>query len=205
MRFKYTFGFFLLSLLIACGGGGGGGDITVVTNQSLPAISSKASNAKILSIHPVIDQPANLQDAIAVLKIIVGLEINPGGAAITPYQAYAADYDGNGIIELSDAIGILKEIVGLTLNNIQWVLMDSLDETLAAKASLTPGAVPNIQTPIIGEIIAVMRGDVTGKNVRTVTLTEGILLIESQSTAAFDVSVFQAETDADILDSAVYR
>lgn len=187
---------------MACGGGGG---ITVVTNQSLSTIPLMASNAKILSIHPVLEQSASLQDAIAVLKIIVGLDINPGGAAITPYQAYAADYDGNGIIELSDAIGILKEIVGLTLNNIQWVLMDSLDETLAAKATLTPGAVPNIQTPISGEIIAVMRGDVTGKNVKTVTLPEGILLIESQSTATFDVSVFQAETDGAVLDLAVYK
>ena len=203
MRVKCISGVFILSLIGGCGGGGS--DVNIATHQSPPAMSSIASNAKILSIHPVLEQPASLQDAIAVLKIIVGLDINPSGAAIAPYQAFAADYDGNGIIELSDAIGILKEIVGLTLNNIQWVLIDSLDETLAAKATLTPGAVPNIQTPISGEIIAVMRGDVTGKNLRTVTLPEGILLIESQSTATFDVSVFQAETDSVVLDSAVYK
>lgn len=203
MRAEYCLAVGLLSLMVGCGGGES--DVRIVANQSQPTVSSMVSTAKILSIRAVIDQQVSLQDAIAVLKIIVGLDINPGGAAITPYQAYAADYDGNGIIELSDAIGILKEIVGLTLNNIQWVLIDSLDETLAAKATLTPGAVPNIQTPISGEIIAVMRGDVTGKNVRTVTLTEGILLIEIQSTATFDVSVFQAETDGAVLDLAVYK
>ena len=35
------------------------------------------------------DQAVNLQDAIAILKMIVGLEVNGAGKALSPYQALA--------------------------------------------------------------------------------------------------------------------
>jgi hypothetical protein len=55
-----------------------------------------------------------LADAIAILKMIVGLNINANNAPATPYQVVAADFSQNGNIGLDDAIGVLKHVVGLS-------------------------------------------------------------------------------------------
>ena len=115
-------------------------------------------------------QAVNLQDAIAILKMIVGLDVNGGGKALSPYQALAADYDGNGSVQLSDAIGILKHVVGLSAPDPSWLFFNEVDATIPGKANLNPGPVP----PTIGAdvsaataqvhvgLVGVLRGDVDG-------------------------------------------
>jgi len=55
----------------------------------------------------------NLSDAIAILKMIVGLNVNNNNAPLSPYQSIAADFDQSGDVGLTDAIGVLKMVVGL--------------------------------------------------------------------------------------------
>ena len=81
----------------------------------------------------------NLQDAIAILKMIVGLEVNGTGKALSPYQSLAADYDGNGLVQLSDAIGVLKHVVGLTAPSPVWYFVNEIDGAVPGKANLSPG------------------------------------------------------------------
>jgi hypothetical protein len=54
-----------------------------------------------------------LADAISILKMIVGLNVNSGNTPTSPYQVMAADFTQNGNIGLDDAIGVLKHVVGL--------------------------------------------------------------------------------------------
>jgi hypothetical protein len=81
----------------------------------------------------------NLQDAIAILKMIVGLPVNGSNQALSPYQALAADYDGNGRVELADAIGVLKHVVGLSAPDPTWHFLNEIDASVPGKANLTPG------------------------------------------------------------------
>jgi hypothetical protein len=57
----------------------------------------------------------NLQDAIAILKMIVGL-------------------DGNGKVALSDAMAVLKHVVGLPSPAPQWVSFNEVDTTVPSPA-----------------------------------------------------------------------
>ena len=119
-------------------------------------------------------QAVNLQDAIAILKMIVGLDVNGAAKALSPYQAYAADFDGNGKVELSDAIGVLKHVVGLTSPYPQWIFFNETDPTVSSmlspgKSSLSPGAVPapisadlSVASPVHVGLVGVLRGDVDG-------------------------------------------
>jgi serralysin len=81
----------------------------------------------------------NLQDAIAILKMIVGLEVNGPGRPLSPYQVLAADFDGNGLVQLSDAIGVLKHVVGLPADQPAWHFLAEADTAALAKAALSPG------------------------------------------------------------------
>jgi hypothetical protein len=113
-------------------------------------------------------QAVNLQDAIAILKMIVGLDVNGAGKALSPYQAYAADFDGNGKVELSDAIGVLKHVVGLPAPDVQWLFFNEADASVPGKSSLNPGAMPALTATLattgathVG-LVGVLRGDVDG-------------------------------------------
>jgi hypothetical protein len=66
----------------------------------------------------------NLTDAIAILKMIVGLNVNASGIQTSPYQVVAADYNRDGSVGLSDAIDVLKSVVGLNAPAPSWVLLD---------------------------------------------------------------------------------
>jgi methionine-rich copper-binding protein CopC len=85
-------------------------------------------------------EAVNLSDAIAILKMIVGLNVNSINVPLSPYQAIAADFDQNGAVELSDAIGVLKMVVGLNAPSPAWKYFDDEQLTLAysASQSLTP-------------------------------------------------------------------
>jgi len=113
-----------------------------------------------------VDKAVNLTDAIAILKMIVGLDVNGNGQAMSPYQSYAADFDGNGKVELSDAISVLKHVVGLSSPMPQWLFLDEADVNLAAKPALAPGKVPQVLAtmtapdPLHQGLVGVLRGDV---------------------------------------------
>ena len=105
----------------------------------------------LLSANTNADSAVNLQDAIMVLKQIVGLE------TFNDHQSIAADFDQSGDTGLNDAIGILKHVVGLSAPEPEWVFMES-----GATAPLTDGSLEI--TPDSGdiELIGVLLGDVDG-------------------------------------------
>jgi Ca2+-binding RTX toxin-like protein len=102
--------------------------ITLSATRTVPSGEATTTSAAV-----------NLQDAIAILKMIVGLNVNAGGASLSPYQALAADFDGNGLVELNDAIGVLKHVVGLTAPDPVWHFVNEIDSTVPGKANLSPG------------------------------------------------------------------
>jgi hypothetical protein len=117
----------------------------------------------------------NLQDAIAILKMIVGLNVNGANQPLSPYQALAADFDGNSRVELNDAIGVLKHVVGLTgpgTPKPEWRFVDEASAAVVAikdAAALSPGQPPAINLDLKGAEAAVhlglvgyLRGDVDG-------------------------------------------
>ena len=112
-----------------------------------------------------------LSDAIAVLKMIVGLPVNTNNVALSPYQAIAADFDQNGQVELSDAMSVLKMVVGLSSPVPAWKYYDGdkLALDYKATASLSPrgwstdAALPTFENlPAEVKIVGVLTGDVDG-------------------------------------------
>jgi len=161
----------LLVALTACGGGGGPTASDTATSpaavlqvQAVPsAIESSTTTAS-----PVAAKAVDLTDAIAILKMIVGLDVNTGGAPLTAYQAYAADVDGNGKVELSDAISVLKRIVGLETATANWMFFNGTP-TVADK--LNPGLPASVSAAVSTSadvsMKAVLRGDVVSSSAYT--------------------------------------
>jgi VCBS repeat-containing protein len=113
----------------------------------------------------------NLTDAIAILKMIVGLNVNSNNTPLTPYQAIAADFDQSGDVGLTDAIGVLKMVVGLTAPTPTWKYYD--DTKLASAYSSTQSLNPKgwTTTALISDtttaessvkLVGVLTGDVDG-------------------------------------------
>lgn len=132
--------------------------LTVTASRAIPAAEADITNSAV-----------NLQDAIAILKMVVGLDVNGAGNALSPYQALAADYDGNGLVQLSDAIGVLKHVVGLTTQQPVWHFVNEIDPLVPAKANLAPGlpqASIQIDTSVGSSVqaglVAYLSGDVDG-------------------------------------------
>jgi hypothetical protein len=132
--------------------------ITLSATRTVPTAEAVATSAAV-----------SLQDAIAILKMIVGLDVNGTGKALSPYQALAADYDGNGLVQLSDAIGVLKHVVGLSAPDPTWHFVNEIDSTVPAKANLAPGvAQTNIAANLSGSspvhvgLVGYLSGDVDG-------------------------------------------
>jgi hypothetical protein len=82
----------------------------------------------------------NLTDAIAILKMIVGLNVNSNNTPLSPFQAIAADFDQSGDVGLTDAIGVLKMVVGLSAPTPTWKYYDDtkLASAYTAAQSLNP-------------------------------------------------------------------
>jgi hypothetical protein len=142
----------------------GKASISGVGDQSLSLTAS-------LSASSAVSQSVNLTDAIAILKLIVGLPVNAGGAALSPYQALAADFDGNGSVQLTDAIGVLKHVVGLQAPKPEWRFVDEANADIAAIADhpLSPGQVPALDLDLSQAqaehqltLVGLIAGDVNG-------------------------------------------
>jgi hypothetical protein len=144
----------------------GAAGLTGISGATLSLTASRT----VATESAITDAAVNLQDAIAILKMIVGLDVNGAGKLLSPYQAYAADFDGNGKVELSDAINVLKHVVGLTSPDPQWLFFNEnvvpLDVTRGA--NLNPGNPPaiSVDSSAVGQLhvglVGVLRGDVDG-------------------------------------------
>jgi serralysin len=111
-----------------------------------------------------VDASVNLQDAIAILKLIAGQPVNDAGRALSPYQSHAADFDADGSVTLADALGVLRHAVGLAAPQPAWVFFDEANPVLPQTAPATPGAPPALQPTLpsgqpLG-LVGVLRGDV---------------------------------------------
>ena len=113
----------------------------------------------------------NLTDAIAILKMIVGLNVNSNNTPLSPYQAIAADFDQSGDVGLTDAIGVLKMVVGLTAPTPTWKYYDDtqLNSAYTSAQSLNPkgwtsaAAISDISTASSSvTLVGVLTGDVDG-------------------------------------------
>lgn len=106
----------------------------------------------------------DLADAIAVLQM---LNAQGAGAVPSSYQAFAADFNGDGRVEQQDAVDVLRHVVGLDAPAPQWLLLDAADPSLAGREALQPGQAPSIcLSPADADahqvLVGVLRGDVDG-------------------------------------------
>jgi hypothetical protein len=154
--------------------------LLVTAERSIPALEADITSAAV-----------NLQDAIAILKMVVGLDVNGSSKALSPYQALAADFNGDGVVSLTDAIGVLKHVVGLTQTSApHWAFANEADLTVPAKANTTPGAAPAISS-VLGDAVDVhfglvgyLVGDVDGSFAGLSTASN---LLKSDSTYFTDL------------------
>jgi len=113
----------------------------------------------------------NLTDAIAILKMIVGLNVNSNNTALSPYQAIAADFDQSGDVGLTDAIGVLKMVVGLSAPTPTWKYYDDTklasaytsNQSLNPKGWTTTAVISDTGTADSSvKLVGVLTGDVDG-------------------------------------------
>ena len=155
-----------------------GASQTYSTNTSgaanLTAVIESSVNLTVSRAIPVAETAAtssavNLQDAIAILKMIVGLPVNGASQALSPYQTLAADFDGNGTVGLTDAIGVLKHVVGLSAPDPTWHFVNEADTSVPSKTTLSPGTPQSTvatdlsgASPVHVGLVGYLSGDVDG-------------------------------------------
>jgi hypothetical protein len=109
-------------------------------------------------------------DALAALKIAVGLSPNPGSAPVTMGQFAAADVDRSNSVNSADALNVLKMAVGLSTapaRSFLWFDAGLSKQTVSGAASgFVWTELSSIDIPISGAaglgIVGVLRGDVDG-------------------------------------------
>lgn len=139
------------------------------TLTAIKSISSDADKAAAA-------QSVGLTDAISILKMIVGLNVNSGSTALSPYQVVAADFNRDGTVGLTDAIDVLKAVVGLTAPSPTWTFMDARkvasnltmdsynnDKTKSLDNGwMSPNMPLNLNTTTDVKLVGVLSGDVDG-------------------------------------------
>jgi hypothetical protein len=114
----------------------------------------------------VATQAVTLQDAVLILKMIAGQQLNAEGALIPRAQSLAADFDGSGTVSLADAIGVLRHAVGLQAPAPSWVFIEDDDDSNPSVLSPgIPGPVDVVvapPVPIDFNLVGILRGDVDG-------------------------------------------
>jgi hypothetical protein len=112
-------------------------------------------------------------DALAALKIAVGLNPNSEGLSVSPYQMLAADVNKDGRVSAADALSILKMAVGLDgAPNRDWILCDERaalwndesNEMAFTRNSVDWSLVGNehAKTDASIKLVGVLAGDVNG-------------------------------------------
>ena len=106
-------------------------------------------------------------DALAALKIAVGINPNGDGTAVSNYQYLAADVNKDGKITSTDALSILKMAVHLTTAPSQeWLFVQkSVESVQMSKTSIDWSAV-SLQMNVTGDqhvdLVGIVKGDVNG-------------------------------------------
>jgi Ca2+-binding RTX toxin-like protein len=148
-----------------------GGIASFVAQAALSAVAQFWKDATLTPSEARKAEAVNLSDAIGILKMIVGLNVNSNSTPLSPYQAIAADFDQNGKVELTDAIGVLKMVVGLNAPSPAWRYYDDAKLTVAYQAaeSLNPevwtttAAVVDASSAASSvKLVGVLAGDVDG-------------------------------------------
>jgi VCBS repeat-containing protein len=106
-------------------------------------------------------------DALAALKIAVGVNPNADGSAVSPYQYLAADVNHDGSVKAADALNILKMAVKLdTAPAKEWLFVpDSVgSESMTRSHVVWPDNPLPITLDIDQELhlIGIVKGDVNG-------------------------------------------
>ncbi len=106
-------------------------------------------------------------DALAALKIAVGMNPNADGSAVSPYQYLAADVNRDGQVKAADALNILKMAVKLsTAPEMEWLFVP---ESVGNESmSRTHVVWPDNPIPVTLDmdqdvhLIGIVKGDVDG-------------------------------------------
>lgn len=139
----------------------------------------------LMTLAPSLSAPANkaesgvtLTDVLAALKVYLDKSLPL--AYDSPYKYIAADFDGNGQLQLADVLQLLKYYLGKpTTNNVAptWVFVDAADQTgeglgtsfmgangnVLSKGNTTPHMIDhNFTINDAIELVGVLRGDMDG-------------------------------------------
>ncbi|MEI8103216.1 MAG: hypothetical protein WCG61_06790 [Chlorobium sp.] len=106
-------------------------------------------------------------DALAALKMAVGMNPNADGSAVSPYQYLAADVNKDGQVKAADALNILKMAVKLsTAPEMEWLFVP---ESVGNESmSRTHVVWPDNPIPVTLDmdqdvhLIGIVKGDVDG-------------------------------------------
>jgi hypothetical protein len=106
-------------------------------------------------------------DALATLKIAIGLNPNANGNTVSNYQYLAADIDHDGQIRATDALGILKMAVGMiTAPSEEWLFVSNSILTVEMnRKSVDWQAVQtgfSLTEDMDIDLIGILKGDVNG-------------------------------------------
>ncbi len=106
-------------------------------------------------------------DALAALKIAVGMNPNSDGSEVTGYQYLAADVNQDGQVKASDALAILKMAVHLnTALKPEWMFVPESIETVSmSKSNVDWNAVQialTVASDMQIDLVGIVKGDVNG-------------------------------------------
>ena len=109
-------------------------------------------------------------DALAALKIAVGLNPNPGSGSsqspVSPFQIIAADVNADGRVTSADALGILKIAVHMTTAATpQWMFVDEtrdLSGLSRTNANWDHNIIASLQGDTTENLVGMIKGDVNG-------------------------------------------
>jgi Ca2+-binding RTX toxin-like protein len=106
-------------------------------------------------------------DALAALKIAVGMNPNADGSAVSPYQYLAADVNHDGQVKAADALNILKMAVKLiTAPAKEWLFVpDSVGSEAMSRTNVVWPVNPIPVTLEMDQelhLIGIVKGDVNG-------------------------------------------
>ena len=106
-------------------------------------------------------------DALAALKIAVGMNPNADGSAVSPYQYLAADVNHDGQVKAADALNILKMAVKLsTAPEKEWLFVPESvgSESMSRTHVVWPESQISVTLDVDQELhlIGIVQGDVNG-------------------------------------------
>ncbi|MDT9547295.1 MAG: hypothetical protein RI826_08175, partial [Chlorobium phaeovibrioides] len=106
-------------------------------------------------------------DALAALKIAVGINPNSDGSEVLPYQYLAADVNHDGKVKATDALAILKMAVHLdTAPEHEWLFVpDSIEDVTMDKSAVDWEAAQmsvTVASDIEVDLVGIVKGDVNG-------------------------------------------